>query len=142
MLKMMITIDGSAYSQHALESVARLAPETKSLEVVLLNVRDAPLYDGDLPPLDAEAIDLKQCQRQNDLLAGAVAEARRLGLTQVSAHAAQGEPASEIVRLADECGVDQIVMGTHGRGAVGGLFLGSVAQRVVHLSKRPVLLVK
>jgi nucleotide-binding universal stress UspA family protein len=141
-LKMMITIDGSEYSQHALESVARLVPETKSLEVVLLNVRDGPLYYGDLPPLDAEAIDLKQCQRQNDLLAGAVAEAHRLGLTQVSAHAAQGESASEIVRLADECGVDQIVMGTHGRGAVGGLFLGSVAQRVVHLSKRPVLLVK
>jgi nucleotide-binding universal stress UspA family protein len=53
-----------------------------------------------------------------------------------------GEPAAEIVRLADERGVDQIVMGTHGRGAVVSLFLGSVAQRVVHLSKVPVLLVK
>jgi nucleotide-binding universal stress UspA family protein len=33
-------------------------------------------------------------------------------------------------------------MGTHGRGAVGSLLIGSVAQRVVHLAKVPVLLVK
>jgi nucleotide-binding universal stress UspA family protein len=33
-------------------------------------------------------------------------------------------------------------MGTHGRSAAGSLFLGSVAQRVLHLSALPVLLVK
>ena len=32
--------------------------------------------------------------------------------------------------------------GTHGRGAVGSLLLGSVAQRVVHQAKVPVLLVR
>ena len=33
-------------------------------------------------------------------------------------------------------------MGAHGRGAVGSLLMGSVAQRVVHQAKVPVLLVK
>jgi nucleotide-binding universal stress UspA family protein len=33
-------------------------------------------------------------------------------------------------------------MGTHGRGMVGSLLLGSVAQRVVHRAKVPVLLVR
>jgi nucleotide-binding universal stress UspA family protein len=39
-------------------------------------------------------------------------------------------------------GADMILIGTHGRSALGGLFLGSVAQRVVHLAAVPVLLVK
>jgi nucleotide-binding universal stress UspA family protein len=53
-----------------------------------------------------------------------------------------GEAAAEIVRAADECGAEVIVLGTRGRGSLGSLFLGSVAQRVVHLAAVPVLLVK
>jgi nucleotide-binding universal stress UspA family protein len=37
---------------------------------------------------------------------------------------------------------DEIVMGSHGRGALSGAVLGSVAQKVVHLSSVPVVLVK
>lgn len=142
MLKMLIPVDGSTHSNRAIETVARLAPQTQGLEVVLLNVRDVPLYYGELPPFDYESIEGRQIQRQRDLLEAALSEARRLGLAQVSTQAEQGTPASEIVRVANERGVDQIVMGTHGRSAVGGLFIGSVAQRVVHLANTPVLLVK
>ena len=76
------------------------------------------------------------------MLAKSLEHARRAGLTQVSADAAQGTPADEIARIAQERGVDQIVMGTHGRGAVGRVFLGSVAQRVIHLAPMPVTVVK
>jgi nucleotide-binding universal stress UspA family protein len=38
--------------------------------------------------------------------------------------------------------VDQIVMGTHGRGSVGRLLMGSVATKVIQLADVPVLLVK
>ena len=41
-----------------------------------------------------------------------------------------------------ERAIDQIVIGTHGRNALAGLLMGSVAQRVVHLVSMPVLLVK
>jgi len=53
-----------------------------------------------------------------------------------------GEPAEEIVRLANEEHVDLIVMGTHGRRGLGRLVMGSVAERVVRLANCPVVTVK
>jgi nucleotide-binding universal stress UspA family protein len=44
--------------------------------------------------------------------------------------------------MAGELGCDLIVMGTHGRGAVAGMVMGSVANRVLHLAPCPVQLVK
>lgn len=47
-----------------------------------------------------------------------------------------------IITYAREHDVDLIVMGTHGRGAMAHLFMGSVAERVVRTSPCPVLTVK
>jgi nucleotide-binding universal stress UspA family protein len=112
------------------------------LETLLVNVRQWPLFYGELPPLRYESIEQDQIQRQKELLETTLAAARRSGLDLVSTLGEVGDPATEITRVAEEKGVDQIVMGTHGRGAVGSLLIGSVAQRVVHLAKVPVLLVK
>lgn len=51
-------------------------------------------------------------------------------------------PAAAIVSYADEHGIDLIVMGTHGRGAVAHLLLGSVAEKVVRGAHCPVLTVR
>lgn len=53
-----------------------------------------------------------------------------------------GSPAREIVRYAEEADCDLIVMGTHGRGGIDRLLLGSVAERVVRSSNVPVLTVR
>lgn len=52
-----------------------------------------------------------------------------------------GEPAPAIAGFARTYHCEMIVMGTHGRGAVAGLCLGSVATKVLHLASVPVLLV-
>jgi len=52
-----------------------------------------------------------------------------------------GTPAHAIVRYADEQKADLIVIGSHGRGVVSRLLLGSVAERVLHLARRSVLVV-
>jgi len=142
MLKMLIAVDGSTHSQRAIEAAIRLQAQTKGLEALLLNVREWPLLQGDLPPVRYEEIERDQIRHQSELLESTLAAARRGGLELVSTLAEVGEPATEIARVAQEKGVDQIVMGTHGRGAVGSLLMGSVAQRVVHLAKVPVVLVK
>lgn len=53
-----------------------------------------------------------------------------------------GSPSKEIVNYAEEEDCDLIVMGTHGRGGIDRLLLGSVAERVVRSSRVPVLTVR
>ena len=141
-MKMLIAVDGSEHARRAIEAAARLARQMQTVEVVLLNVADAMVFYGELPPFDIEAVERAQRQHQEKLLAEAEAHARACGLQKVLTQSAVGLAAQEILRVADERGVDQIVMGTHGRGVVGSLLLGSVAQRVVHQAKVPVLLVR
>ena len=52
-----------------------------------------------------------------------------------------GSPFQEIVRYASEQEIDLIVIGTHGRGALGHMLLGSVAEKVVRKAPCPVLTV-
>ena len=53
-----------------------------------------------------------------------------------------GFAAREIVSDAIEVDADVIVMGSRGRGDLAGLLLGSTAHKVIHLSDRPVLVVR
>ena len=53
-----------------------------------------------------------------------------------------GSPAAEIVKYAKDADVDLIVMGTHGRGFVAHVVLGSVAEKVVRTAPCPVLTVR
>jgi universal stress protein A len=50
-----------------------------------------------------------------------------------------GQPAESIVQLAEEEQADLIVMATHGRSGIKGLFFGSVAEKVVRSAACPVL---
>jgi len=141
-MKMLIAVDGSEHASRAIEAAGRLASQMQKVEVVLLNVAEAMVYYGELPPFDTEAIERGKREHQERLLSAAQTHARANGLQQVVTQSAVGLAADEILRVADERGVDQIVMGTHGRGPVGSLLLGSVAQRVVHRATVPVLLVR
>jgi nucleotide-binding universal stress UspA family protein len=53
-----------------------------------------------------------------------------------------GHPYVEILRYAQDQSVDLIVLGTHGRGPLGHLVMGSVAERVVRKAPCPVLTVR
>lgn len=142
MKKVLIAVDGSDHARKAIETVARFARDGASPEVVLVNVRGWPVLLGEVDASGLEQIEQAEKHFQESLLAEAERQAKVAGLAVRSKVAAVGEAAAEIVRAADECGAEVIVLGTRGRGSLGSLFLGSVAQRVVHLAAVPVLLVK
>lgn len=56
--------------------------------------------------------------------------------------ALEGEIAPTIARYAEQCGCDSIVMGTRGMSALANIIMGSVANKLIHLTKLPVTLVK
>ena len=53
-----------------------------------------------------------------------------------------GDPGDQIVAAAEAEGVEMIVVGSHGRGTVGRLLLGSVSEKVVRSAACPVLVVR
>jgi nucleotide-binding universal stress UspA family protein len=54
----------------------------------------------------------------------------------------RGKPAREIVRVAEEEGVDLVVMGVHGHGVIDRLLFGSTTHHVVREAPCPVLSVR
>jgi nucleotide-binding universal stress UspA family protein len=57
-------------------------------------------------------------------------------------HISVGDAGEVIAHFVNELKIDQVVMGTRGMGSVANMVLGSVATKVLHLVKVPVLLVK
>lgn len=64
------------------------------------------------------------------------------GSIEVIRSVTEGKPFVEIVHYAKEHCVDLIVIGTHGRGTVSHLLIGSVAENVVRKAPCPVLVVR
>jgi len=70
-----------------------------------------------------------------------VERGRELGI-EVSFLVWTGDPGDQIVSAAEAERVDMVLVGSHGRGAVGRLFLGSVSEHVVRNAPCPVLVVR
>jgi len=68
--------------------------------------------------------------------------AKTAGDVPVSCEVVVGRPADAIVQAAADADATLIVMGTHGRGKVGHLLLGSVAERVIRQASCPVMTVR
>lgn len=146
MLKILIAVDGSESANRAIDAVGKMAKSSLELEAILVCVRTGailePLFSTDYNVVTIKKLDTEQEAQQTSVLNNATEYARALGLKVGEPVRAYGDISNEIVRTANERQVDQIAMGTRGMGALNSLLLGSVAQRVIHHSTVPVLLVK
>ncbi len=142
MMKLLVPVDGSDSSLHAVEHVIRLAKENGPVSAHLLNVYDEPVRYGDVG-VKMTKDQLKEAVREEGDPALATAERllRDAGIS-YEREVHPGNVPLTIARRAEDLGCDGIVMGTRGNGALANLVMGSVAMKVVHVAKTPVTLVK
>jgi nucleotide-binding universal stress UspA family protein len=131
--------DGSAAADQALGYVKELASASGAGVVVFhsaLTIVGAGAHGAPLVTIDEDETKAK-LQRQVEELGAAGIDAT---LELVGGDTFHGA-AHDIVGAADAQGADVIVAGTRGHTALGGLLLGSVTQRLLHLAHCPVLVV-
>lgn len=142
MLKLLVAVDGSDSAGRAINHVIKQAGRYREpVEVHLLNVQ-LPLVGVNIK-LFISLEDLNAYYRDEGMkvLGSARGKLDAAGIKCLF-HIGVGDPAQVIVQYAEDQQCEQIVMGSRGMGAVANLVLGSVATKVIHLTKVPVLLVK
>ena len=141
MSKILIPIDDSAGALGALAYlIKKIQGGRENAELHLVNVQ-YPVHGGVSAFVNAAQI--KQMHQEDGIkaLAGARKMLDDAGIP-YKTHVFVGEPAEVAARFANEQGVDEIVMGTRGQNQLSHMLLGSVSQKILHLAKAPVLLVK
>ena len=139
----LVPMDFSAPSDAALECARAVAVQFAG-SLHLLHVAEDPdraIYSAEVFVPEMEGL-------RDEVLAAALgrlkARLRRADVEQLhaTADAIIGTPAMSIVEYAEGHDIDLIVMGTHGRGGMAHLLMGSVAERVVRTARCPVLTVR
>lgn len=132
-----LAVDGSKYSEKAVELAKRLATATSDEVAHVTELLPARFQT--YPGLDYEAD-----REVIELAKGYVAELEEAGIkARTELRSAQyGGVARFLTNLAEDLDAGLIVMGSHVRGDLTALLLGSVAHKVLHLSQRPVLIAR
>lgn len=142
-MQIVVPLDGSALAEQALPFAHAVGGETAALTLVTV-LPPPPAAHGHLlgrvveviPDVHARAV---TAAREGLLRAAKTWLGERPG---VAVEVAEGDPATEIMRIAGERGADLIVLAGHGRGAIGRIAFGSVADRLAHVSPVPVMVVR
>ena len=147
--KILVPLDGSALSHAVLPCVRAVARCSNASAVLLrvvpeigMRIGGAAAQPGEQPspaPLAPEVTEYELAARA--YLNGLADELSAAGIA-VQTRTAAGPVSQGILDAADEEGADLIAMSTHGRGGLRRFLLGSIASRIVHYAKTPVLLVR
>ena len=133
----LVAVEHSKADEAILDHIVTLARLTKA-RLLLVHVADgfAARHFDDLNLRESEEIrdDRAYLQRRTD-------ELRNAGL-EVTNRLAMGDPATEIIKIADQEHVDLIAMSTHGHRFLSDLIHGTTVDKVRHTVRVPVLLLR
>lgn len=142
-VSILVPLDGSALAEKALPQAVALAGRfgaalhlvTVHPPLTLYSPVDDPVAAMAEVDREARAAEAEYLRRQAERIAADSGIA-------VNDAVLDGEPARELARYVSGQQIDLVVMTTHGRGGVSRLWLGSVADRLVRQTERPVLLLR
>ena len=142
-MKILVANDGSKSALQAVKYASKLVRQLSSTSssITLISVHDdtglrhAKAFVGS----DAVADYLRELSEKE---LKAARELLKASEVEYDIEIRTGHVAQEIVRCADEGNFDMIVVGSKGRSAMTDLLIGSVAQRVLANSSKPVVVVK
>jgi nucleotide-binding universal stress UspA family protein len=141
-MKILIPTDGSPNSLKAVEYVIASQSWLKETPgVFLLNVQWKLATANVKMFINQDTINDYYREQGAGALAAARAKLDAAGMA-YTYHISIGTPAEGIVQYAREQQIDQIVMGAHGQSSLSDLLLGSVVNKVLHLSAVPVVIIK
>ena len=135
--RILVAVENSPADRTILTHVSDLARLTGA-ELLLVHVADgwaARNFDH------LKLRESEEMKTDRDYLDRLQAELESRGLS-VETRLALGDPADELVKVSEEQGVDLIAMSTHGHRFVKDVLLGATADKVRHLVKVPVLLLR
>ena len=135
--RILVAVEHSPADKTIIEHVSELARLTGA-ELLLVHVADgwaARNFDN------LKLRESEEMKEDRDYLARLQADLTARGLT-VSVELAKGDPANELVKVAQTRGVDLLAMSTHGHRFVKDVILGATVDKVRHLVKIPVLLLR
>ena len=135
--KVVLAYDGSEFSLRALQRAKAIAERFEAtlwLVHVFRNPSDLLGYT------DFEKLYAKRKSAAQATLDDAL---QKLGRTSFPAkmELKEGHETESILKVAEHCKADLIVMGTRGLGAVKGFLVGSVSRKVIHYASCPVMVV-
>jgi len=131
----LVAIDGSKGSERATSVAIELA-KRDGARLVLAHVDERVLAKGG-GDIRADEKEVQAAVRKQAEELSAQGIETRVEMADVIA----GGAGHVLANMAERVSADLIVTGTRGHSALGGLLLGSVTQRLLHLSKQPVLVV-
>jgi nucleotide-binding universal stress UspA family protein len=137
--KILIATDGSEYTKKAVDYGIDLASNAgEKLHVIY--VVDTRAY-GSIPLSAPIEYTYSLLRQEGDMAIKYVAERAKAAGLEVEGIIAEGHPADEILKYAENNSIDLIVMGTLGKSGLERFLLGSVADKVIRSSRIPVIAV-
>jgi len=138
--RIVVPLDGSALAEQSLPHAVAQAAKFGADLILLKVLEPLPEVVFSAPAAVMNAAEMS-AQLAQDYLEEVAARIREQGVT-VQIARPEGKPHVEIIRYAEEQGVDMIVISTRGQSGFSRWLLGSVTDRVVRGAPVPVLLVQ
>lgn len=141
--RILVPIDGSATSEHALDEAIKFAQQ-QNAQIKLVHVlEDVWYFDNESCSNYSELVDSMR-RHGEKILKQAQNKLQQIGITvEIKLLEARGERiANVIIAEAKSNLANLIIIGTHGRSGFSRMLLGSVAESVVRAAHIPILLIR